>query len=459
MSSILSSNLHNEEKFAAYLMQKPEEAYQLDLSLILNDEVRIICEAITEITKANLQFTIDELFHYTKQKSDKITKDHLLKLQTEYTDFENIDFVVQCIKENYVKNRLNLEIIEEVLTEVQRGQGLDSDKLLRLADSIKENISQLHSEKRLLTAKDLVDQYTITLQKRNEGLRERSLGYKIIKDRAIRCAEPNEMTLLFGPSGVGKSAMAQNIQLELISKGVPVIKIGTENAIDSEMDRAMAMRLGEPFSELYGANRDVRFNARIERSLSQFSQIKNYIHIKESSLSLNDVDYLIMQSKNLFRQNGVFKDDEYCLVIIDLASMVKELSGNYGDGVEKGADEFHRITERHGVHTLLVVQANENRTRNGLKFKTPEEIDHHVYVDEDIMGGGGWRSRCRLVLSVFRPLYFKRKYFPDRNDEWELEEDIVFLGAIKNNNGPLFRIPFIFDVNTFRIRPKVVIKE
>jgi hypothetical protein len=133
--------------------------------------------------------------------------------------------------------------------------------------------------------------------------------------------------------------------------------------------------------------------------------------------------------------------------------MIKEINGEYGEGVDKGATELHNITKDTHVHTVLVVQANENRFRAGMRFKNAEEIDRHVFVGEDIKGGAGWRERCRMVFSIFRPLVLKKQYFPDRMEEWLLEEDIIWVHCFKNNNGPEFRLPFVFDTRTFRILP------
>jgi replicative DNA helicase len=286
----------------------------------------------------------------------------------------------------------------------------------------------------------------ITIEKENRG---RYFG--------ISLEEGTDQLYILGDGTVThNSAMSQNMQMSWISRNIPVIKFGTEMTIDSEMDRTMAMRLNISPNELYKEKRDDRFNSKVERALQGFSQIKNYLHVDESSLSLGDVDNLIRLGKEHFRKEGVYKNnDEYTMIVIDLASMIKEINGEYGDGVEKGATELHNITKNNNIHSLLIVQANENRARGGLRFKKPEEIDHQVFVGPDIKGGAGWFERCRMVLSLYRPLMIKKQYFPDRMEEWLLEEDILWLHACKNNNGPEFRLPFIFNAESFRILPYI----
>jgi KaiC/GvpD/RAD55 family RecA-like ATPase len=448
-------NLHNEEKFVSYLMKNPQDTHLLDFKFLLNSSISIICYAIEQVKKDNLYFTVDELYHYVKQKAD-IPKEYLQKIYDEFIDFENLDFIIDRIKKNYISNKLNIEILEDLLVEISPTGEVQLDKLDDLANKIKENISLIKGSTRLLTTEQLADNYREILKKRDEGLKQRDLGYKVIKDACPNQANVGEMTLLFAPSGAGKTAMSQNMQMSWVSRNIPVIKFGTEMTIDSEMDRTMAMRLNISPGELYKEKRDDRFNSKVERALQGFSQIKNYLHVDESSLSLGDVDNLIRSGKEHFRKEGVYKNnDEYTIVVLDLASMIKEISGEYGEGVEKGATELHNITKNNGIHSLLVVQANENRARGGIRFKKPEEIDHQVFVREDIKGGAGWFERCRMVLSLYRPLMIKKQYFPDRMEEWLLEEDILWLTACKNNNGPEFRLPFIFNAESFRILPYI----
>jgi hypothetical protein len=38
---------------------------------------------------------------------------------------------------------------------------------------------------------------------------------------------------------------------------------------------------------------------------------------------------------------------------------------------------------------------------------------------------------------------------------WDLEEDIMKLSIVKQNDGPLATVNFIFDSETYRIRPKL----
>lgn len=454
----IASNYINEEKFTSYLMKNPQNSHVLDFNFLLDFTTRTICGSIDKLQKDGLTITIDELYDYVRQSTDGISKEVIQKIYDSYSDFSNIDYVVDRIKLNYVSNKLNIDLLEDLLVDLSPTGELKLEKLENFSNKVRENITHLKGKSQFLTTTELSNKYRSTLQKRNEGL-QRDLGYQVIKDACPRQAEEGEMTLLFGPSGAGKSALAQNMQASLISKGVPVIKFGTEMTIDSEMDRTLAMRLNVSPSEFYKKNRDDKFNSKIERALLGFSRIKNYLHVDESNLTLQDISSLIMLGKEHFRREGVYKNgDEYTLIVIDLASMIKEISGEYGEGVEKGANELHLITKENNIHTLLVVQANENRFRGGMRFKTPEEIDHYVFVGEDIKGGSGWKERCRMVFSMIRPLLLKKQYFPDRIEEWNLETDIIQLHCFKNNNGPEFRIPFVFNLDSFRILPYYIKK-
>lgn len=50
---------------------------------------------------------------------------------------------------------------------------------------------------------------------------------------------------------------------------------------------------------------------------------------------------------------------------------------------------------------------------------------------------------------------------PNRNEEWDLEEDIMWVNVVKENDntGKLGRVPFVFPDSAFRLIPKEFKKE
>jgi hypothetical protein len=71
-----------------------------------------------------------------------------------------------------------------------------------------------------------------------------------------------------------------------------------------------------------------------------------------------------------------------------------------------------------------------------------------------VEGGSVYAARSRIVIAVNRPLTLKRRYFPQRESEWNLETDCIWVNICKQNDSPyLSRTPFIFGENSFKLFP------
>jgi hypothetical protein len=124
---------------------------------------------------------------------------------------------------------------------------------------------------------------------------------------------------------------------------------------------------------------------------------------------------------------------DYLIVFIDLATMMKEFSGEDPRGYERGMDRMNRMAKRMKIHFVLLVQANQKTleahrpsTLNGLSIFRPSLAN--------IKNSGGIAERSRTVLSVFREKYYATRFFPDDEDVANLD-DVVEIQALKQSNG------------------------
>ena len=94
--------------------------------------------------------------------------------------------------------------------------------------------------------------------------------------------------------------------------------------------------------------------------------------------------------------------------------------------------------------------------RGGKRFNTPEQCDNFTLQYEDIFGGSSYAARARVTFAVNRPMMLKRRFMPQRSEEWDLEEDIMWINLVKENDGDgkLGRVPFVFPDHAFRVIPK-----
>ena len=457
MQTFSDLNSLNEKKFISYCIKYPDQILEIDSKYILNKTNSEIYNTLLSLYKNDIAFTVDEIYSTISKNPDtECTKEDLKFIVEEYTEFQNIETIKQSLKDAYFKNRIGPEILVTLLNDIEEAREIDYDRVENLVEQINDTVSEIKHVPRFKTAKELSENYTKTLLDREKGINKRTIGFDSIDAQCIRIAEPKDMTTIFAQKGMGKSTFVQNIETRLMNRHIPILHFSLEMPEEADMDRHITIRSNTTLDQLYlpMQMKNERQYSRAKRTVQQFGEIDNYVYVDEQSLALADIDYIIKDVKKYFKSKNLLDDTGYMWVTIDLASKIKEISGQYGDGVEIGATILDQICKKHACHLCNIVQANENKLRGGLRFKSAEELDYYVLTDEDVKGGGGWSESSRMVLSLTRPLMMKKKYFPDRIDEWNLEEDIIWVQATKSNYGDIFRVPFVFDPTTFRMIPR-----
>lgn len=459
MRTFSDLNSSNEKKFLAYCIANPNESVDIEEKYILNRVNNEIYKAIQYLNSIEVIPTVHELITIVEKNPDtECTRDYIQSIIDEYIDFTNIDYVKQTLRNSYFANKMGPEILVTLLDDIEEAREINYDKVEELIENLKDTVSEVKNVPKFKTAQQLSENYLQVLEDREKGLKKRTFGYRVIDNECIRIAEAGEMTTIFAQKGVGKSTFVQNIETRLVNLQTPVLHFSLEMPEESDMDRHVTIRSNTDIKELYRpmSEKDKRSYQRAKRVAQQFSEIKNYLYVHEPGMGISDLESIVKDARKYFCDLGLLDDYGYMWVTIDLASKLKEISGEYGDGVEKGAHRLDDIAKRNGCHLCNIVQANENKLRAGLRFKSAEELDYYVLTDEDVKGGGGWSESSRMVLSLTRPLMLKKKHFPDRNEEWALEEDVIWVQATKSNYSDLFRIPFIFDPETFRMVPRYI---
>jgi hypothetical protein len=246
------------------------------------------------------------------------------------------------------------------------------------------------------------------------------------------------------------SIFAKHIENNLINKGVCVLSFNLEMSKESSIDRLLCIRERIPLKDMQQPGMTPRLKAVIQRGLTSISKLLNYIYCPDEYMDFYTLDASIHKAKNMFRENKVLPDDEYMVIIIDLLDMVKGFDDP--KEIKTSMDELHRLARKHKIHIIGLVQANENKFRNGKIFKNPEELDYYKIGLEDIYNGSSYGARARVVISLNRPLFMKRRFFPELEERWELEDDLILVNVVKQNDGYLSQTKFVFGEN-FMITP------
>jgi len=449
LTSLLNSNENNEKKFIAYAFIYPDKLKSVNIEGFQNNDCLLLYGAIDQAISTNLAIEKDILFDIVREYDRNFQLSIIESLQQNYKDFTNILEVIESINNRAIAVDLATDI--DLLTQATLDFGkLDKEKIQDIANKINSKAFQLNNTNVLLDGEGIIAQYEDTMEKRIKGESKRTLAYASLDKDIERPAEPGEMTGIGADKGTGKSIIAKNIENKLINKGTCVLSVNLEMTLPSTVDRLLAIRESLVLKELISPEDFPGSKRKIDIGMTKFRKLKNYLYYPEASLTLNGLDSLIYESKQIFKNNKVLPDDEYMVVVVDLLTMIKEFSGKSGSELDFVINNLHEIVKKHNIHLIAILQTNENKFRSSQQIKNPDSLDFIKLGLEDIKNGAAFAERCRIMITVNRPLLLKRRFFPEREEEWDLEDDIFWLHIVKQNDGKLFRAPFVLT-NSLRL--------
>lgn len=450
---LLHSNKEFEEKFLIYLFQNQDQIHTGNIDWFFDASYKILYNGLENFTINNLKYDTTILKKFCKSKNsnfdDSIISDFEEKAKNKIV--ENVEYLKGEL-ELYRTRYNSLGQIEKVLAGVLDRNNFSIDKVRSSVGDLYSSLLHISGKNKLLNGDDLAENHKNVLDKRKRGDARRSLGFKIFSKYITKPCAPEEMTAIIANKGCGKSIFAKCIEERLIDDKTCVLSINLEMSEESCSDRRLCLRTGFPLIELVSLN-----NAEIENELRdeilKFKDDKYYLFYKAYSLSLPELDSLIYEAKQIFRSKGLLPDDEYMVVTIDLIDMMDEF-GNADSPykIKSAINKLHTITSRQKIHTIILAQANENKFRTGKIIKKPEELDYYKVGLEDIEGGAAYAARCRVVMTLTRPLQLKKRFFAEQKEQWEDDIDLINVNIVKQNDGDEGFLQFVFGRN-FRIFP------
>ena len=456
--TLLPIQKEDEQKYIAYIFKYPEETHVLHVDQLYDDVCKRLYVCIESIVKENLKLEKDILYAYAQKVDvERTTIDSILLT---YTDFDNIkEYTIKRIRDYHTQKQI-IKDIDVVIQESIKPRGtVNFDIIKNIASKIQNKGYELNDDSRLLTTKDLGSKYRQVLINRKNPEYRRTYGYSCIDKTVSKPAAPEEFTVIFGAKGSGKSLFAKTLENNLINIGTCVTSFNMEMSVESNMDRLISMRECIPFDIVtHKIDPSPSDLAKIEEGVKRLESLPNYLYYDEPSLTLADYDDLLYMAKKKFKENDVLPEDGYGISFVDLGSMIKEFSGADYRALEKAVNDLSSVYRKHKQHIVFILQANESQVRGGRRFTSPEQCDNFTLTYEDVFGGSSYAARARIMFAVNRPLLLKKRFMPSRKEEWDLEEDVMWVNVAKENDntGKLGRIPFVFPDSAFRLVPKDV---
>lgn len=455
IKDLIPNNVENERWYISYLLHINDNSESIDLveSDWFYDELcKNLHKTLIGLNDKTLKTDLDTVYDFCKRRVYRnLKRDELIEIYEDYKNFDNIKYVIETIKETHFKKQIGKDL-EKIITHSLTNSDLDYSQLQELGESLTDNIFYLKEDNNLKAMDQLVDRYRDTLNRRERDDIYLSIGDPCLNKKIAKPGAPKEMTAIVGMRGTGKSMFAMGLEVGLIHHKIPVVAFDIEMSEESIMDRRICMLEDLPISALLEKEKSPELKDRIEKRLKKLESNPYFLSYNEPGISLKLIDKYLKKARRTFIQKKVIDRDGHFVVKIDLVDMIDEFDNADPPKIKANINNLHRMARKYNCHLILILQANENQLRGKSPFRDPDDCDYHFLKLADIEGGAAYAARCRVVISINRPLHLKKEYFSDRIDEWKEELDFVNIHGIKHNDGDLFFIQYVLCDN-FRIYP------
>lgn len=442
-----TSVILQEKKLLKALIIKPENIDKISEDIFISKSATNLYNSVKELALQNVNLSVDNIA-IEVGKIDSSFNEVKIKtlLETELHDGD-FPYLVKSLKESKLKYNIRENLLRGLLSETSSKDDLDLQKLVKLRDSLDSELTLLEDESDVIKKpEDILDKYIETLHKRNTGELSYDTGDHYLNEHITEGFAPKYITTIFGASGVGKSAFTLGLINKQINKRIPCLYVTLEMTDISTFDRLISQRNGLPLKELHpNVRKDEQIQDYVfellEREKEKFKKLNKCRFIDKDKLSIAQLESLIKQTKI---ELGV----DYLIVTVDLMTMLTDfnVSNNKANDYEHAMNKLHSMARRQNIHLIGVVQSK--RPSDKVVIKEVEDVEKFRPSIEQIKNSSAIEARSRIVLSVFRPRHYVKSLLPDCA-ELEIMEDTCEIGILKQNQGELSRLRYLFMPETF----------
>ena len=319
----------------------------------------------------------------------------------------------------------------------------------KLRDAL-DAFSQTDSHNKVLFADDLYERYKQTIEDRKKG-KIYSFHSAVFDSLITEGPTPGHGGIIGGSTGMGKSALCLNLINDLIVADVPTMYFPIEMGVNNTLDRLAAIRTGQNFKDIIQIGKKADIAQEVEdKIIYEINGLRahpNFAIIDDANLNVAKLSMYIRRFQdNLFSRLG----RNYCIVIIDLLTMIKEF---YDDGasmaqqIEKAINKLDILAKDLNFHWIGVVQLN--RSVESDKVQSVQSIDKLRPTRSAIKNSSALLERSRWAITIFRKKYFADLYLSQ--EEANTIEDIAEIQLMKANDEAIGRRYMTFDGATFKM--------
>lgn len=439
------------------LCLNPSKAAEIDREVFIHETCKDTYDAVEKLVSSNIPVTKNAVFQDASARNLNVTAEFIQAVMNINSD-PNVD-IKDSVKmlEDAKQSISALQDIEKVRKLVNENPLRDdnvNDKISSLLSSAQTSLAPFVKKQRVQTFTEVKEAYLENFDKRKNG-KQYCFGDPIM-DKAVKYGPaPGEGGLIAAATGMGKSAWCLNLINRSVNNRIPLMYYSLEMGEIDTFDRFMALRSNVDIDTFVSPKDEEEWQMTRDLISQQFKALednKNFRFSESANVSLPQIRQDVLK----FYQET---DNDYCIVVFDLLSMVKDFMMtdrdglNFAQGIEVAINKLNAMAKELNFHYIAVLQMNR-KSEDG-KISDLDDIEQFRPQRNQIKNAGAFLERVRWAVGLFRPKYYAETYIAEK-ELWEDMTDYCEVIMLKQNNGRTGLLgEYLFDPGTMSMTPVV----
>lgn len=435
----------------------PSRVLEIDRETFIHETCKDTYDAIDKLHSSGISVTKNAVFQDASARNLNVTADFIQAVMNINSD-PNVDIkdavkMLDDAKQSMSALR-NIEKVRKLINENPLRNDSVNNQIAGLLNEAQSSLAPVVKKQRIQDFTEVKEFYLSNFDHRKNG-KQYSFGDPIM-DKAVKYGPaPGGGGLIAAATGMGKSAWCLNLINRCLNTRIPLMYYSLEMGEIDTFDRMMALRSNVDIDTFVNPKDDEEWKMTRDLVEQQFKILEENQNFRFSESAMVTIPLIRQDILKFYQETG----NDYCIVVFDLLSMVKDFMMtdkdglNFAQGIEVAINKLNAMAKELNFHYIAVLQMNR-KSEDG-RITDLDDINQFRPMRTQIKNAGAFLERVRWAVGLFRPKYYAETYIPEK-ELWEDMTDYCEVLMLKQNNGATGLIgEYLFDPDTMTMTPVV----